>query len=102
MRRMGGGTDSNSLTIRIAYEILAYHSSHLLIMKDIADAIKKQVEPNRDIPKEAVRCFQEDGDGFADRYGEEKVFLRSPKALKEMITENNDKALKIFGNCDFK
>lgn len=98
MRRMGGGTDSNSLTIRIAYEILAYHSSHLLIMKDIADAIKKQVEPNRDIPKEAVRCFQEDGDGFADRYGEEKVFLRSPQALKEMIRESNDKAIMVFSN----
>ena len=100
MRRMGGGTDSNSLTIRMGYEILAYHSSHLLIMKEIADAIKKQVEPNRDLPKEAVRCFQEDGDGFADRYGEERVFLRSPQALNEMISEGNDKALKIFGNSE--
>ena len=100
MRRMGGGTDSNSLTVRISYEILAYHSNHLLIMKDIADAIKKQVEPNRDLPKEAVRCFQEDGDGFADRYGEERVFLRTPQALNEMIREGNNKALKIFGNSE--
>lgn len=98
MRRTGGGTDSNSLTIRIGYEILAYHSSHLLIMKDIADAIKKQVEPNREIPKESIKCFQEDGDGFADSYGEEKVFLRSPKALKEMIQKGNEMALKMFGN----
>ena len=98
MRRIGGGTDSNSLTIRIAYEILAYHSGHLLIMKDIADAIKKQVEPNRDIPKESIQCFKEDGDGFADKYGEEKVFLRSPQALRELIQDGNEKVLKMFGN----
>ena len=99
MRRTGGGVDSNSLTIRIAYEILVYHSSHLLLMKDIADAIKKQVEPNRDIPKESVQCFKEEGDGFADNYGEEKVFQRSPQVLRKMIQEGNEMALKMFGDC---
>ena len=98
MRRTGGGVDSNSLTIRIAYEILVYHSSHLLIIKDIADAIKKQVEPNRDIPKESVLCFKEEGDGFADNYGEEKIFQRSPHALRRMIQEGNEMALKMFGD----
>ena len=68
-------------------------------MKDIADAIKKQVEPNRDIPKESVQCFKEEGDGFADNYGEEKVFLRSPQALRKMIREANEKALKMFSDC---
>ena len=100
MRRTGGGVDSNSLTIRIAYEILVYHSSHLLIIKDIADAIKKQVEPNRDIPKESIQCFKEEGDGFADNYGEEKIFLRSPKALSEMIREGNEMALRMFGDSN--
>ena len=100
MRRTGGGVDSNSLTIRIAYEILVYHSSHLLIIKDIADAIKKQVEPNRDIPKESVLCFKEEGDGFADNYGEEKIFQRSPHALRRMIQEGNEMALKMFGNSN--
>jgi voltage-gated potassium channel len=100
MRRTGGGVDSNSLTIRIAYEILVYHSSHLLIMKDIADAIKKQVEPNRDIPQESVQCFKEEGDGFADNYGEEKIFQRSPQALRRMIQEGNEMALKMFGNSN--
>ena len=100
MRRTGGGVDSNSLTIRIAYEILVYHSSHLLIMKDIAEAIKKQVEPNRDIPQESVQCFKEEGDGFADNYGEEKIFQRSPQALRRMIQEGNEMALKMFGNSN--
>lgn len=100
MRRMGGGVDANSLTIRIAYEILVYNNAHLLILKDIADAIKQQVEPSRDIPEEAVQCFKQDGDGFADNYGEEKVFLRSPQALKVMIQEETEKAQKMFANID--
>ena len=100
MRRVGGGVDANSLTIRIAYEILVYNNSHLLILKDIADAIKRQVEPNRVIPEEAVQCFKKDGDGFADNYGEEKVFLRSPQALKVMIQKETEKAQKIFANMD--
>lgn len=100
MCRMGGGIDANSLTIRIAYEILVYNNAHLLILKDIADAIKQQVEPSRDIPEEAVQCFKQDGDGFADNYGEEKVFLRSPQALMGMIQEEIEKAQKMFANMD--
>ena len=100
MRRIGGGVNANALTIRIGYEILAYHSSHLMIMKDMADAIKKQIEPYREIPQEAIQCFQVAGDGFADNYGEEKVFLRSPQALKNMIQEDTEKAHKMFANMD--
>ncbi len=100
MRRMGGGIDCNTLTIRIGYEILYYSTSHLLIMKDIADAIKKQVEPNSKITEEAKRCYLEDGDGFADKYGEEKVFLRSPQALKKMISKANKEARAKYEHLD--
>lgn len=100
MRRIGGGIDCNSLTIRMGYEILYYSTSHLLVMKDIADAIKKQVEPNREIPEEAKRCYLEDGDGFADKYGEENVFLRSPEKLKEMIRKANEDARARFEHLD--
>lgn len=100
MRRIGGGIDCNTLTIRMGYEILYYSTSHLLVMKDIADAIKKQVEPNREIPEEAKRCYLEDGDGFADKYGEEKVFLRSPQKLKKMISKANKDARERFEHLD--
>ena len=100
MRRMGGGIDCNALVIRIGYEILYYSTSHLLIMKDMADAIKRQIEPDREIPEEAKRCYLEDGDGFADKYGEEKVFLRSPEALKKMISKANMDARARFEHLD--
>ncbi len=100
MRRLNGGIDCNTLTMRIGYEILYYSTSHLLIMKDIADAIKKQVEPDREIPAEAKKCYLEDGDGFADNYGEEEVFLRSPQKLKEMIHKANEAAREKFEHLD--
>ena len=100
MRRLGGGVDCNTLTIRMGYEILYYSTSHLLIMKDIADAIKKQTEPNREIPAEAKKCYLEDGDGFADNYGEEKVFLRSPQLLKTMIHKASEEARARFEHLD--
>ena len=100
MRRMGGGVDCNALTIRMGYEILYYSTSHLLVMKDIADAIKRQIEPDREIPEEAKRCYLEDGDGFADKYGEEKVFLRSPQKLKKMISKANKDARARFEHLD--
>lgn len=100
MRRMNGGVDCNTLTMRIGYEILYYSTIHLLIMKDIADAIKKQLEPEREIPVEAKKCFLEDGDGFADNYGEEKVFLHSPQALNTMISKANKLTRTRFEHLD--
>ena len=100
MRRMGGGIDCNALTLRMGYEIVYYSTSHLLIMKDVADAIKKQIEPDREISEEAKRCYLEDGDGFADKYGEEKVFLRSPEELKKMIRKANEEARAKFEHLD--
>lgn len=100
MRRLNGGVDCNTLTMRIGYEILYYSNIHLLIMKGIADAIKKQIEPDREIPEEAQNCYLKEGDGFADNYGEEKIFKRSPQALKSMIQEANKVARARFDHQD--
>jgi hypothetical protein len=69
-------------------------------MKGIADAIKKQIEPDREIPEEAQNCYLKEGDGFADNYGEEKIFKRSPQALKSMIQEANKVARARFDHQD--
>jgi len=100
MCRMGGGIDCNALTIRFGYGVILVNNTHLLAMKDIADAFKRHIEPDREIPEEAKRCYLEDGDGFADKYGEEKVFLRSPQALKEMIRKANEYARARFEHLD--
>ena len=96
MCRVGGGIDCNALTIRFGYEVILASNSHLLVMKDIADIFKRHIEPDREIPEEAKRCFLEEGDGFADKYGEEKVFLRAPQALKDMICKGNEYAREKF------
>ncbi len=100
MCRMGGGVDCNSLTIRIGYEILAYHSSHLLIAKDLADAIKVHIEPERNIPKEARRCFMEEGEGYADEFCKMEIFDQSPNRLRKMIENGQKYARKNFERFD--
>lgn len=98
MCRMGGGVDCNALTIRLGYEILVYHSTGLLIAKDIADAIKSQTEPEREIPAEAKRCFLEEGDSYADEYCRCDVFEQEPEKLKRLIAQKSKEARKRFGN----
>ena len=93
---MGGGINCNTLTIRFGYGVILANNSHLLAMKDIADVFKRHIEPDLEIPEEAKRCYLEDGDGFAEKYGEEKIFLRSPQALKDMIRKGNEYARKKF------
>ena len=100
MCRMGGGVDCNSLTIRIGYEILAYHSSHLLIAKDLADAIKVHIEPERNIPEEAIRCFMEEGEGYADEFCKMEIFDQSPNRLRKMIENGKKYARKNFEQFD--
>lgn len=100
MCRMGGGVDSNSLTIRIGYEILAYHSSHLLIAKDLADAIRVHIEPERNIPEEARRCFMEEGEGYADEFCKMEIFDQSPNRLRKMIENGQKYARKKFERFD--
>lgn len=100
MVRMGGGIDCNAFSLRIADEILVYCNTHLLIAKDIADTIRKHIEPEHTIPEDAMKCFMKEGDGFADDFGKEEVFKKSPKELKEMIETENKKALQEFEHLD--
>ena len=85
MCRMGGGTECNALTLRLGFEILVYHSSHLLIARDIATAIKTQIEPDKTIPEEAIRSYLNEGDGYADEYGKSEIFEQDPDKLRSMI-----------------
>lgn len=100
MVRMGAGLDCNAFVIRIGYEIVLYHNAHLLIAKEIADAIKRQIEPDREIPESAKKCYLQNGDGFADDYGKEEVFMRSPQALKKMIEAGRKYALEKYEHLD--
>jgi len=100
MCRVGGGIDSNALTIRLGYEITVFSTSHLLILKDMADAIKSHIEPDRDIPEEAKKCFLENGDGFADGYGETDVFETNPIKLKTSLEKWRKEALEKYEHLD--
>ncbi len=100
MVRMGGGVDCNAFSLRIADEILVYCNTHLLIAKDIADTIRKYIEPEHAIPEEAMACFLKGGDGYADDFGKESVFKKSPKDLKEMIDKMNQDALEKYEHFD--
>ena len=100
MCRMGGGKDCNALTIRLGYEILMFNSKHLLIVKDLADAIKNQVEPEREIPEDVKKCFLSEGEGYADDFCKRDVFERDPRILKKMIAQKAKEARMRFGPLD--
>ena len=100
MCRMGGGKDCNALTIRLGYEILIYHSSHMLIVKDLADAIKKHIEPERSIPDEAKNSYLKEGDGFADEFCKMDIFDQDPARLKKMIERESKNARLRFERFD--
>ena len=100
MVRMGGGVDCNAFSLRIAYEILVSCNSHLLIAKDIAETIRKHIEPEHEIPEEAKKCFMKEGEGFADDFGKEEVFMKSPQGLKDMIERMNQEALEKYEHLD--
>jgi hypothetical protein len=100
MCRMGGGKECNALTIRLGYEILMFNSKHLLIVKDLADAIKNQVEPNREIPEDVKKCFLSEGDGYADDFCKREVFERDPGKLKKMIAQKANEVRIRYGTMD--
>ena len=100
MCRMGGGKDCNAVTLRLGYEILVYHSSHLLIVKDLAEAIKKLIEPEHAIPDEARKSFLKAGDGFADEFCKMDIFDQDPTRLKKMIAQESRKARERFEHID--
>jgi len=100
MCRVGGGVDCNSLTIRLGYEIAVFSTRHLLMLKDIADAFKQYIEPNREIPEDAKKCFLKTGDGFADDYGETKVFENDPVKLNKLLEKWKREALEKYEHLD--
>ena len=104
MRRVGGGHDCNAVTIRIGYEILVYSNIHLLMAKDLADAIRKHVEPNRivdeKILEEAERCYDKKGDGYADAFGKNEIFISDPNELRELIKKWSQTALEKYEHLD--
>ena len=104
MRRVGGGHDCNSVTIRIGYEILVYSNIHLLMAKDLADAIHNHVEPNRivdeKILEEAERCYKKKGDGYADAFGKNEIFISAPNELRDLIKKWSQGTLEKFEHLD--
>jgi hypothetical protein len=97
---MGGGADCNAFTLRLGYEILVHHSSHLLIAKDIADAIKSQVEPHHELTEEAKKSILSEGDGYADDFGKTDRFEQDPAKLKAMIEDKAKEARQRFEHLD--
>jgi hypothetical protein len=100
MCRMGGGIDCNALTLRLGYEILIYHSSHLLIAKDIAAAIKSQVEPEHALSEEAKKSILSEGDGYADDFGKTDRFEQDPAKLRAIIEDKAKEARQRFEHLD--
>ncbi len=100
MCRMGGGIDCNALTLRVGYEILIYSNRQLLIVRDIANAIKEVVEPDREVDAKTQRCFLAEGDGYADNYGESVEFESDPAKLHKMIEEGCREARQRFERYD--
>lgn len=100
MCRLGGGVSCNSLTLRIGYEILLHSSQNLIIAKDIAEALKSIIEPDKEISEQAQRCYLKEGDGFADDHCKTEVFESDPEALRKMIKQKSKEARKRFEHID--
>lgn len=100
MCRMGGGVECNAITLRLGYELLFYYNQHLLVAKDIADAVKGVVEPQREISERAQRCFLAEGDGYADDYCRSVEFESDPEKLEEMIAKQSKIARERFEHLD--
>lgn len=100
MCRLGGGLSCNALTLRFGYEIILHSSQHLLIAKKIADALKSIVEPEKEIPQSAKKCFMKEGDGFADDFCQSIEFESDPEKLKEMLAEKSKEARQRFEHLD--
>lgn len=64
MCHIGGGKDCNAVTIRMAYDIIVYSSAQNIIAKELADAIKSSIEPDREIMKDALKFCMQEGNGY--------------------------------------
>ena len=100
MCRMGGGSTCNALTLRVCYEILLQSPRHLSIAKEIADALKNVVEPDREIPESAKKCYMKEGDGYADDFLQTAVFENDLDALRDMIKRKSKEARARFEHLD--
>ena len=100
MCRLGGGVECNAITLRLGYELLFYNNQHLLLVKDIADAVKTVVEPNREISERVQRCFLAEGDGYADDYCSSVEFESDSEKLMEMIAKQSKIARERFEHLD--
>ena len=100
MCRLGGGLTCNSLTLRLGFEILVHSPQHLIIAKQIADALKNIVEPDREIPDDSKKCYLKEGDGFADDFGQSVVFETDPDTLQEMLDKYNKLARMNYEHLD--
>lgn len=94
MCRVGGGLDCNALTARIGYELLTNQETHLKIVKRLADAIKGQIEPLREIPEGATKFCLKRGDGFLDKYGNDVE--KDPAKLKALIHKQEKEARRKY------
>jgi hypothetical protein len=100
MCRMGGGVDCNALTMRVGYEILVYSNRHLLVVKDMANAIKSVIEPEKEIDAKVEKSYLSEGDGYADNYGESVEFKSDPAELQALIDEGCREARQRFEMYD--
>ena len=100
MCRLGGGISCNALTLRLGYEILVQSSQHLIIAKDIADAIKNIVEPEKELTPSDEKCFMKEGEGFADDFCQSVEFESDPQRLKDMIDCKSKEARERFEHLD--
>jgi hypothetical protein len=64
MCRIGGGTECNAVTIRMAYDVIVYSSAQNIIAKELADAIASSVEPDREIMNDALKFCLQEGNGY--------------------------------------
>ena len=108
MCRMGGGNSCNALTLRVCYEILIQSPKYLNIAKEIADALKNVVEPDREIPAAAKKCYLNEGEGYADDFLKkavsqqtpERIFETDPDELRDMIERKSKEARTRFEHLD--
>ena len=100
MCRVGGGCTCNALTLRVCYEILLQSPRYLSIAKEIADALKNVVEPDREIPESAKKCYLKEGEGYADDFLQTVVFETDPDELRDMIKRKSKEARTRFEHLD--
>ena len=100
--RIGCGIDCSAFIIRVSYDLLMFDEHHLLIVKELADSIKKHIESDKSIPDEAMLCYLKLGEGFADKFGENIVFESSPASLKKKIEKWRNEAMEKYGQLNLK